>query len=65
MAKLKIEIRMDSAAFTDGEEWNHYAEATEVARILRAYADKISADWKVEGETLLDGNGNVVGFAKL
>lgn len=63
--KLKIEIKMDNAAF------DPYA-GTEVARILRKLADKIDGD-PVNGvglgygltANLLDSNGKPCGKAKV
>jgi len=57
--KLKLEIKMDNAAFDEegGDGW-HY----EAARILRDAADKIE-NGESEGN-LRDFNGNLVGSFK-
>jgi hypothetical protein len=52
---VEITIAMDSAAFDD-------APMTELARILREYADKIERDGE-PSKKLRDINGNVVGYA--
>ena len=57
--KLKIEIRMDNAAFEDNE-------GAECARILRSLAEKIEDSPKLDAglwSTLYDCNGKGVGKA--
>ena len=51
--KAKIEINMDNAAFEDGAN-------QEVARVLRALAERLDED-RAPG-TLRDKNGNTVGM---
>ena len=56
--KLKIEIKMDSAAFTGDS-------GTEVARLLRAFATRIEGEHMTPGRISFpnDCNGNRVGSA--
>lgn len=59
--KLKIDIKMDNAAFED-------AQGAECARILRTLAERIEdSDCLSPGvwSTLIDLNGNRVGEAKV
>jgi hypothetical protein len=58
--KLKLEIKMDNAAFEDHP-------GSEVARILRDFADTIEEVPMPVGssESLRDINGNTVGQAKI
>lgn len=53
MAKFKLEIVTDNAAFEEGP-------ATELARILRDLANRVEQDGEFDG-VVRDINGNVVG----
>ena len=57
--KLKVEIEMDNAAFSEN------GSGTEVARILQALAKKVDGQDLDEsfGTRLMDVNGNKVGTA--
>jgi hypothetical protein len=54
VSKVKIVINMENAAFED-------KPAFEVARILRALAQRIDDAESLEGHVVLDTNGNRVG----
>lgn len=58
--KLKLEIKMDNAAFEENA-------GSEVARILRQIADEVDCRDLLPGEEirLRDINGNTVGQAKI
>jgi len=62
--KLTIEINMDNAAFHDDEDQPKHGY--EVARILRAFSDRIEFfhDMIEVDRPLYDSNGNRVGFAR-
>lgn len=53
--KVTIEIQCDGAAF--GEDHT----GTELARILREYADRVNGEEPADRVTLRDINGNTVG----
>jgi len=61
--KLKLEIKMDNAAFADGDP------AHEAARILKEAAFKINnepiGNFDGDGFPLRDYNGNTVGFVAI
>lgn len=54
---ITITIKTGNAAFEPDP-------GTEVARILRDYADEVEGGWPAGG-VLLDANGNVVGSVKV
>ena len=59
--KLKIEIRIDNAAFQESENGD------EAGAILRNLGERLQgSEWHVgDSCKLLDSNGNTVGFAKV
>ena len=59
--KSKLEIKMDNAAFSDGDA------GSEVARIFRHLASKYDGYGDMAGveNVILDVNGNKVGFVKV
>lgn len=65
--KLKIEIKMDNAAFEAAEETSRFRNGWEPARILTDLADEIRDGALESGEiwNLRDINGNHVGQARI
>lgn len=66
--KLKVEIKMDNAAFeARGDAPSRWRDGREAARILRDLAGRISLQTLEAGdiESLRDINGNKVGEAKV
>lgn len=58
---LKIDLNLDNAAFAENP-------GEEVARILRAYIERMEIDPRIESmddRGLKDFNGNTVGFARV
>lgn len=65
---LKIEIKMDNAAFFNDDRQHGAARGAEAARILREYATYISEETWEEADSvwqLYDVNGNNVGTAEI
>ena len=57
MATIKIELKTDNSAFED--------LPAEVARILRALADRVEWQGYVMDQTITDWNGNKVGAVEV